>query len=78
MCLDPDIFDVSCYIVIFDLCLTHSFRYRGISDDELSAFAGSGEKEASTHNWREIVGWTEESRNKQAFRVSETSVLEIN
>jgi len=58
--------------------LTYSFRYRGISDDELSAFAGAGAKEASSHDWKAMVGWTEQSRDKQSFRVLETSVLEIN
>ncbi|KAF8580876.1 hypothetical protein K439DRAFT_1648057 [Ramaria rubella] len=52
--------------------------YRGISDDELSAFAGAGEKEGAIHDWKQVVGWTEQSRDKQAFRVLETSVLEIN
>lgn len=28
-------------------------------------------------NWREVVGWTENSKDTSLFRVLETSVLEI-
>lgn len=51
--------------------------FRGVSDDELGLFAGAGEKEANMMNWREIVGWSELSKDTQHFRVLETSVLEV-
>ena len=51
--------------------------WRGVSDDDLSLFSGAGEKEANVHNWREVVGWQEESKDQSIFRLLETSVLEI-
>lgn len=51
--------------------------YRGLNDDEVGIFAGAGEKEANTVNWREIVGWSEDSKEPTMFRVLETSVLEV-
>ena len=51
--------------------------FRGLSDDEVGVFSGSGEKEANAHNWREIVGWSELAKDAEQFRVLETSVLEI-
>ncbi|THH08658.1 hypothetical protein EW146_g8924 [Bondarzewia mesenterica] len=51
--------------------------FRGLSDDDLGIFAGAGEKEANAHNWRELVGWSENSKDPTAFRVLETSVLEV-
>lgn len=51
--------------------------FRGLSDDDVGIFAGAGEKEANTVNWREIVGWSEESKDSTMFRVLETSVLEV-
>ena len=51
--------------------------YRGLSDDEVGLFAAAGEKEANAVNWREIVGWTEDSKDPALFRVLETSVLEV-
>lgn len=51
--------------------------FRGISDDDLGLFAGAGEKEANSHNWRETVGWSENSKDTSLFRVLETSVWEI-
>ncbi len=51
--------------------------WRGLSDDDVGIFAGAGEKEANTVNWREIVGWTEESKDSTMFRVLETAVLEV-
>ncbi|KAF9265414.1 hypothetical protein L218DRAFT_956998 [Marasmius fiardii PR-910] len=53
--------------------------WRGVSDDEVAMFAerNASEKEAHSFNWREIVGWAEESKDPQMFRVLETSVLEI-
>ncbi|KAJ8078832.1 hypothetical protein PM082_013115 [Marasmius tenuissimus] len=53
--------------------------FRGVSDDEVAMFAdnNASEKEAHSFNWREVVGWVEESKDSQMFRVLETSLLEI-
>ncbi|KAI0690567.1 hypothetical protein BC835DRAFT_1407485 [Cytidiella melzeri] len=51
--------------------------FRGISDDELGLFADAGEKEANSVNWRERVGWSEQSKDPNQFRILETSILEI-
>ncbi|KAF8163342.1 hypothetical protein B0H34DRAFT_695070 [Crassisporium funariophilum] len=51
--------------------------FRGLTDDEVGIFAGAGEKEANAYNWREIVGWSEHSKDPEQFRVLETSVLEV-
>jgi len=51
--------------------------FRGLNDDEVGEFDGAGEKEANAHNWREIVGWSEDSKDPEQFRVLETSVLEV-
>ena len=51
--------------------------FRGISEDDMEIFVGAGEKEANAHNWREVVGWTEVSKDASLFRVLETSVLEV-
>lgn len=52
--------------------------YRGVSDEELGAFVGAGDKDVPPDHWRTIIGWTELSTQKDQFRVLETSVLEIN
>ena len=51
--------------------------FRGLSDDDLGNFAGAGEKEANTVNWRDVVGWSELSKDPTQFRVLETSILEV-
>lgn len=51
--------------------------FRGLTDDELGNFTGAGEKEANSVNWRELVGWQEDSKDPTLFRVLETSVLEV-
>lgn len=51
--------------------------FRGLTDDELSHFEGRGEKEANGVNWREVVGWSELSKDPSHFRVLETSILEV-
>ena len=51
--------------------------FRGVSEDDMGIFSGAGEKEANAQNWREVVGWTENSKDSTLFRVLETSVLEI-
>ena len=43
----------------------------------MGLFAGAGEKEANAMNWRQVVGWSEESKDSTMFRVLETSVLEV-
>ena len=43
----------------------------------MGTFAGAGEKEANVVNWREVVGWSELSKDPTQFRVLETSVLEV-
>lgn len=51
--------------------------FRGLTDDELGMFADAGEKEANSVNWRERVGWSEQSKDPNHFRILETSILEI-
>uniref|UniRef100_D8PT28 Expressed protein n=3 Tax=Schizophyllum commune (strain H4-8 / FGSC 9210) TaxID=578458 RepID=D8PT28_SCHCM len=51
--------------------------FRGLTDDDMGLFAGAGEKEANAMNWRQVVGWSEESKDSTMFRVLETSVLEV-
>ncbi|KAG6851011.1 hypothetical protein H0H93_004498 [Arthromyces matolae] len=51
--------------------------FRGLTDDEVGAFAGATEKEANSVNWREIVDWQEDSKDPTLFRILETSVLEV-
>jgi hypothetical protein len=51
--------------------------YRGIPEDDMGIFSGAGEKEANAQNWREVVGWTENSKDPTLFRVLETAVLEV-
>lgn len=51
--------------------------FRGLTDDEVGIFAGAGEKEANSANWREIIGWSEDSKDTTMFRVLETTVLEV-
>ncbi|KAJ6502532.1 hypothetical protein C8R45DRAFT_818639 [Mycena sanguinolenta] len=68
-----------------DISITHDpciftrlfLIFRGLTDDEVGIFAGAGEKEANTVNWREVVGWSEESKDTTLFRLLETSVLEV-
>jgi hypothetical protein len=51
--------------------------FRGITEDDMQAFAHAGEKEANQMNWREVVGWTENSKDTTLFRVLETSIMEV-
>ena len=50
--------------------------WRGVSDEEMMSFAGSGEKEAMEKNWKTAIGFQEGSRDTQKFRVVETSIME--
>ncbi|KAF8892548.1 hypothetical protein BD779DRAFT_1436910 [Infundibulicybe gibba] len=65
--------------VTHDPCLfTRLFLiFRGLSDDDVGIFAGAGEKEANAHNWRAVVGWSEDSKDPSLFRLLEVSVLEV-
>jgi hypothetical protein len=65
--------------VTADMCVfTRLFLiFRGLSDDDAGMFAGAGEKEANTVNWREVVGWSENSKDTEQFRVLEISILEV-
>jgi hypothetical protein len=49
----------------------------GIPEDDMEIFSGAGEKESNAQNWREVVGWTENSKDSSLFRVLETPVPEI-
>lgn len=51
--------------------------FRGISDEELAGFAGAGEKEASVHNWREVIEWNDKAKDVKEFRLLETAIMEI-
>jgi hypothetical protein len=51
--------------------------YRGIGEDEMGDFSTSGEKEANSMNWREVVGWTELSKEAAQLRILEISILEV-
>ncbi|KAH9946082.1 uncharacterized protein BXZ73DRAFT_95587 [Epithele typhae] len=51
--------------------------WRGVTEEELSLFSGAGEKEANAANWREVVGWSELSKDPNHFRVLETTILEV-
>ncbi|KAI5123339.1 hypothetical protein M0805_001764 [Coniferiporia weirii] len=67
-----------------DISVTHDpcvwtrifLMYRGVSDDEMPDWGAAGEKEALAQNWREVVGWSEASKDASQFRVLEVSVLE--
>ena len=51
--------------------------FRGLTDDEMTVFEGAGIKEANAYNWREVVGWSEHSKDPEMLRVLETLVLEV-
>jgi hypothetical protein len=51
--------------------------FRGLSDDDIGLFAGAGEKEANAYNWRNVVGWSEDSKDPTMFRLLEMSILEV-
>jgi len=51
--------------------------YRGISDEEVTAFGGATEKDVPEDHWRNVIGVSDQSQNKDLFRIFETSVLEI-
>ena len=40
-------------------------------------FITSGEKEANQYNWRDVVGWSEFSKDSAHFRVLEISAMEL-
>lgn len=53
------------------------FLFRGVSEDEMSNFITAGEKEANQYNWREVIGWSEFSKDVAHFRVLEISTMEL-
>lgn len=53
------------------------FLFRGVSEDEMGNFITSGEKEANQYNWRDVVGWSEFSKDSSHFRVLEISAMEL-
>lgn len=53
------------------------FLFRGVSEDDMGLFSNAGEKEANQYNWREIVGWSELSKDPNYFRILEMSFLEL-
>ena len=67
-----------------DISVTHDpciwtrifLMFRGLSDEDMGDFASAGEKEANAQNWREIVGYSEHSKDPEQFRVLEVSILE--
>ncbi|KAL5489891.1 hypothetical protein ACEPAI_4723 [Sanghuangporus weigelae] len=67
-----------------DISVTHDpcvwtrifLMYRGIPDEEMGEWEAAGEKEALQQNWREVIGWTDASKDPQQFRVLEVSALE--
>lgn len=67
-----------------DISVTHDpciwtrifLMFRGLSDDDMGDFASAGEKEANMQNWREVVGYSEASKDHEQFRVLEVSILE--
>jgi len=50
--------------------------WRGITEEEYGAFAGSWEKEATEKDWKSVIGFTESSKDSALFRVLETSMME--
>lgn len=53
------------------------FLFRGVSEDDMGIFSSAGEKEANQFNWREVVGWSELSKDPHYFRILEMSFLEL-
>ncbi|KAF8309959.1 uncharacterized protein EI90DRAFT_3209294, partial [Cantharellus anzutake] len=50
--------------------------WRGVSDEEMVKFADSSEKEADAKEWKEVIGFSDESKDISKFRVLETSIME--
>jgi hypothetical protein len=50
--------------------------FKGVSDEEMDDYAGSGEKEAMQYNWKDIVGWTEHCRDQTMVRIFETGIMD--
>lgn len=70
---------IDIHISAVDCVFTRLFLiFRGVSDEEMEDFANRGEKEANAVNWREIVGWREDSKDAERFRLTEISILEVN
>lgn len=59
-------------------CFTRLFLiFRGLSDDNVASFSNAGQKEAYSVDWRQVIGWSEHSKDKTMFRILETSVFEV-
>jgi len=50
--------------------------FKGVSDEEMDSYAGSGEKEAAQFNWKDTVGWTEHCRDQGMVRIFETGIMD--
>jgi hypothetical protein len=50
--------------------------FKGISDEELEEFAGSGEKEAASFDWRDTVGFTDDIKDPSMNRIVETGLMD--
>jgi hypothetical protein len=53
------------------------FLFRGVSEEDMGNFITAGEKEANQYNWREVIGWSEFSKDLSHFRVLEISTMEL-
>lgn len=51
--------------------------FRGLSDEDVGLFTNAGQTEASSVDWRQVIGWSEKSKDATLFRVLETSVFEV-
>lgn len=50
--------------------------FKGVSDEEMNSFAGSGEKEAAQFNWQDTIGWSDQCRDTTKVRIFEVSVMD--
>jgi hypothetical protein len=70
---------IDIHVSVQDCIFTRLFLiWRGLSDDDLEEFANRGEKEANAVNWRDTVGWSENSKDAALFRLTEMSIMEVN
>ncbi len=50
--------------------------FKGISDEEMMEFAGSGEKEAAQFGWTDTVGFDDAIKDPTLNRIIETSIMD--
>lgn len=50
--------------------------FKGISDEEMMEFAGSGEKEAAQFGWTDVVGFNQAIKDHTLNRIIETSIMD--